>query len=223
MTYDSVRGGVGETGGACDPASLPVPSIGEVTGAPGGGGVPAPSTNRVADSEFGQLPAARVDAATPTTGSAAGVGSWQGGTWRAVTGRTPTGHRAVEVTTTAASSQGVILYPSTATPVTGTPLADRDQVAGSVHVKAPKGQNMILALRVVSPARGWVGEFTEVFVGTGGWQRVSIQYTAGPLDAGNFAALAVGTKVPTAAGVKFSVCGPQVEAGWVTTPYQPTS
>lgn len=227
MTYDSSApggAGVGRTGGACDPLALPVASIGTYA-ANGGGGTPLPAArNMILDSEFAQVAPARVNAATPTTGVSAGVASWQGGTWRAVDARTPVGHRALEVTTTAASSQGVIVYPTTASPISGqTPLAGGDLRTASAYVKAPKGQQMVLTLRIVTSTRGWVAEYPKVFTGTGSWQRVSMTWVVDGTATGSYAALAVGTKIPTAAGITFRVCGPQVEAAWAPTAYEATN
>ncbi|WP_149205094.1 hypothetical protein [Actinotalea subterranea] len=123
--------------------------------------------NLIGDSEFLQLPPARIDAVTPTTGRTAGVASWQGGTWRAVTTRTPVGHRWLAVTTTASSTQGLLIYPTTASPITGpTPLSSGDVVTGSIYMQAPKGQNLAVALPLVTASRAWVRDY----VATGAWQ-----------------------------------------------------
>ena len=218
LYYDSVAGGIGKTGGACNgtPPAMSPPLTGGVGGGPVGSG-----KNMLRDSGFQDVPAGRLYVSS--MGSAGSVVSQGAGYWGYYDVANPAGTRALRVRTSAAAAQGVQLYQDDQTAMSGTPIVSGQAYTLSAWVRCPSndGQPMTLVARVTDANRLWKAESPKSFSCTADWSRVSHTVNGIASTAGHFLALQVQTAAPyPPSGAVFEVAGPQIELGTAATAYE---
>lgn len=203
LMYDSTAGGMGRTGTACNPEDI----LGE-------DGQVIATGNLIEDPLF-----ANITRTTPTAGSLNRVESYFHTPWMVVDTETPVGSKAVEFTTSSNElSQGMIFLQSKtdqAEPI----LRGGEKWVASAYVKAPAGKSVSMGFRVVNVNSGYVGEYSQSYTATGGWDRISYTYTTEPGQIGYYPSIQVRENDKTP-GQKLLIAGPMVERSPTLNPFR---
>lgn len=203
LTYDSVAGGLGQFGEACNPDEK-LDEVGNiiVTG------------NLFPDPLFTSL-----DIPNYKSGFFENVSSYHNAPRKTVTTETPVGNKAIQIIRDNMSlQQGVIFHQSTS--MDSIPV----QKAGekwtmSGYVKAPAGKNVKLGVRVMDVKGNYLSEGVNSQIATGNWERYSYTYTTTPVTIGSYVGMQImSSDLPM--GDTFQVAGPMVEKGSTLNPFQ---
>lgn len=200
LTYDSVAGGLGTKGEACNP-----------TDPTDANGVVLASGNLIEDPLL-----TNINIATPSKGMIGRLHSYNGFPYQTLSMAHPNGNKVVTGTTDAAN-QGIIFYqPDSASAMPVQKAGETYTV--SAYVKTDAGTSVTIGSRFTDVGSGYLRETASVITATGGWDRISNTVTTTTGDIGSYVGVQV-RQVGGGAGKVFYYAAPQIEKGSTMTAF----
>lgn len=204
LRYDSLSGGLGKNGDACNP-TYPTDASGSII------------------SQGNVLPDAGLSSydltSTFASGSNGALSSYAAMPYRIVATPTPVGNKAIEgLTNSSTTIQGIIMKQSSTSSNSQPVRKAGEQWTVSMYVKAPAGDGYSVGIRMMTPTGGWVREAGRSYTGTGDWQRVTHSILTTTSDIGAYPGIQLRQNVALPNKTYF-YAGPQVEMGPVATEF----